>query len=376
MNFSSYENERWCSPSKNKNQTTRMLASENITIHSPCEFSTIFDSSNASCKKNAKPHTDPPNIKIVDAFIFNNELDLLYYRLNLLHNIVDYFIIVEATRTFTGKNKPLYYELHKNEERFAFFSNKIIHIIDDGLEKNPVVSQKDLLSRTNKYWQNEYKQRNSIDIGIKQLSGEPNGFVSKGGFSQKIKDNDYIIISDVDEIPNPVFLQNLKNSSNKDQCVSYYSKPHPSANTMFSQKTSSPEIMNLVQDLYYYNITCKVMEYWDFAKVLTYQCYKTKMESSPQKVRTIHQTDQGNQYIVEKGGWHLCYFETAENIKKKLESFSHQEFNNYIFSKIEYIRFCIENKKPLYNRSFDKIVYIPVKENTNLPPLHDTFFDF
>ena len=47
-------------------------------------------------------------MKIIDCFIFYNELELLTYRFNLLNNIVDYFIIVECSHTFIGKEKKLY----------------------------------------------------------------------------------------------------------------------------------------------------------------------------------------------------------------------------------------------------------------------------
>ena len=42
---------------------------------------------------------------IVDAFIFNNEKDILKARLNYLNNHVDYFLIVESNSTFTGITK-------------------------------------------------------------------------------------------------------------------------------------------------------------------------------------------------------------------------------------------------------------------------------
>ena len=47
------------------------------------------------------------SIKIIDCFIFYNELDLLEYRLNILNDVVDYFVIVESTHTFVGKEKVL-----------------------------------------------------------------------------------------------------------------------------------------------------------------------------------------------------------------------------------------------------------------------------
>lgn len=70
-------------------------------------------------------------MKIIDCFIFYNELDLLTYRFNLLNNIVDYFIIVESTHTFVGKEKKLFF--NDNKQLFENFTNKIIHIIVDDL---------------------------------------------------------------------------------------------------------------------------------------------------------------------------------------------------------------------------------------------------
>lgn len=47
------------------------------------------------------------SIKIIDCFIFYNELELLKYRLDILYDIVDYFIIVESKYTHTGKEKKI-----------------------------------------------------------------------------------------------------------------------------------------------------------------------------------------------------------------------------------------------------------------------------
>lgn len=54
-----------------------------------------------------------PLPKIIDCFIFYNELDLLNYRLNILNEVVDYFILVESIQTFVGKEKPLHYNENK-----------------------------------------------------------------------------------------------------------------------------------------------------------------------------------------------------------------------------------------------------------------------
>ena len=68
-------------------------------------------------------------MKIIDSFIFYNELDLLNYRLSILNDFVDYFILVESTHTFTGYPKKLFY--NENKKLFDKFNQKIIHIIVD-----------------------------------------------------------------------------------------------------------------------------------------------------------------------------------------------------------------------------------------------------
>ena len=57
--------------------------------------------------------------KIVDSFIFSNELDMLEYRLELLYDKVDHFILVESNKTHTGEDKALFFTIHK--KRFQKF---------------------------------------------------------------------------------------------------------------------------------------------------------------------------------------------------------------------------------------------------------------
>ncbi|HXP48954.1 MAG TPA: hypothetical protein VN922_03315, partial [Bacteroidia bacterium] len=66
---------------------------------------------------------------VYDCFTFFNELDILEIRLNVLDKVVDKFVLVEATRTHQGKEKPLYY--NENKTRYVAFADRIIHIIID-----------------------------------------------------------------------------------------------------------------------------------------------------------------------------------------------------------------------------------------------------
>ena len=112
--------------------------------------------------------------KLYDCFIFNNETDLLEIRLNILNDYVDYFVIVESEETFTGIKKKLVFDI-KNYEKFK---EKIIYGV---IKKFP----QDFKSA----WQNESFQRNYILHLLDSATSE-----------------DFIIISDLDEIPN---LENI-----------------------------------------------------------------------------------------------------------------------------------------------------------------------
>jgi beta-1,4-mannosyl-glycoprotein beta-1,4-N-acetylglucosaminyltransferase len=69
---------------------------------------------------------------VFDCFPFYNELDILEIRLNVLNEVVDYFILVESTRTFSGKKKELVFD--KNKDRFSEFKHKIRHVVIDDSE--------------------------------------------------------------------------------------------------------------------------------------------------------------------------------------------------------------------------------------------------
>lgn len=109
---------------------------------------------------------------ILDAFCFFNELEVLSLRLAVLGGIVDRFILVEATKTFSGLDKPLYYALHK--AKFGQWQERISHVI---VREMPIGDN---------HWQREAYQRNACARVLEPLSL-----------------GHRILIGDVDEIPRP-----------------------------------------------------------------------------------------------------------------------------------------------------------------------------
>src|SRR3990167_9458282 len=126
--------------------------------------------------------------KIVDAFTFNGEYDLLEIRFNILGDYVDQFIIIEAPTTFSGKPKPLYYEQQK--ERFKQWHNKIRYFVIDENYDEGILALADGSPNVPKggaeHWHREFCQKESIKKALIHLN-----------------DDDVVFVGDVDEIWQP-----------------------------------------------------------------------------------------------------------------------------------------------------------------------------
>lgn len=109
---------------------------------------------------------------LFDCILYNGEKELLEIRLNETCLCNDWVttVIVEANKTHTGWNKPLYFEEHKKE--FEKYKNIMYFVVDDMPNGTPR--------------EREAHQRNAIMKALNFHS--PN-------------DNDIVIIADVDEIP-------------------------------------------------------------------------------------------------------------------------------------------------------------------------------
>ena len=127
---------------------------------------------------------------------FDEDL-LLELRLNSLDKFVKKFVITEATYTHNGSKKELRFDINK----FKKFKDKIIYIVVDEQPSNilKILENDTKTQRGEKLILNgmarDYFQRESLSKGL-----------------EKIQDDDLILVSDLDEIPN---LENLNFSKNK-----------------------------------------------------------------------------------------------------------------------------------------------------------------
>jgi len=289
-------------------------------------------------------------MKIIDCFIFYNEFDLLNYRLSILNDYVDYFVLVESTHTFTGMKKPLYY--NENKDKFKEFNHKIISIIVDDIPyKFPHID-----IANSHQWQNEYYQRNSMKNGIDILK-------------DILNDDDIILSSDLDEIPNPGILNEFKQNTfniyiSKDATIKYSDKIIIDVNDS-PLKFDNKELYQLELDMYYCNLRSR-RNYWHGVKLLTYYAYKT-LNISFQNMRDAYATS----LIIKNGGWHLSYFGDVDFIINKFKSFSDVEYDNPTHLDKNILQHNIDNYVNILN--FTNLDIIPIEDNMNLPPQYDIF---
>jgi beta-1,4-mannosyl-glycoprotein beta-1,4-N-acetylglucosaminyltransferase len=227
---------------------------------------------------------------IYDTFPFFNELDLLEIRLHELDPVVDFFVLVEAAHTHAGKPKPLHYQ--NNKQRFAGFAKKIIHVI---VEDMP--SQGDA-------WVRERFQRDAIPRGLTAC-----------------RDEDWILMSDVDEIPcaeavretiraaekiplSPAWLRKLRRSSFTTWALRRkFKKFHPAV-WVFHQRPSA-YYLNLVRDTP--GPATRLLRFGDLDR--------------PSKLR------RWGGKVVKNGGWHFTCVGDIATLQEKIRAFAHQEYN-------------------------------------------------
>jgi len=261
-------------------------------------------------------------MKVFDCFMYFDEENVLDLRLNILDKYVDYFVIVESVFTHKGDKRKLCFDLKKYEK----FKNKIIYLTYDKEPENIFkISDKD---------SKDEKSKKYIFNAIYRENGQRN-FIING--LKKANDEDMILISDVDEIPN---LENIH--LNK-----------------IIQK-----IILFKQDMFYYKFNLKLPGLiWTGTKAC-----KKKYLISPQWLRNIkdkkfpiYRLDtlfSKSKYInikfIDNGGWHFTNIKTAAEIEHKLKSYLHHvEYDEDPIS-VDKIKEIMENKKAIYDLKIDK----------------------
>lgn len=266
-------------------------------------------------------------MKIYDCFTFYQEFELLDIRMTLLDSVVDYFVIVEANKTQKGEDKSFNFEKRKDE--FAKWKDKIIYVKADAAPD----------CTGNDDWSIENYQRNSIADGL-----------------TKCDEDDLIIISDIDEIPDPDIIKHFceqkiiyTTKRNKSKIKTWYhSLPnllHPSRFFARVSDILDEQGVCLEQSLYYYYMNCKSNGVWWGSVIVKYKNLKT-----PQYWRNMRD------YIpkVRNAGWHFSYLGGIARIKEKMHSIIEGREE---FASEEYITRCLDEGRDIYGRKGKEFMY-------------------
>lgn len=228
---------------------------------------------------------------VYDCFQFFNEIDILKIRLNVLNDVVDRFVISEATETFSGLKKPLYYE--ENKELFKEFEDKIIHIVVDDTPEG-YTHDRDTF------------QKNAVTRGLKDCT-----------------DEDIIIFSDLDEIPNPDKIKEILADFQKDKIYHF-------AQRMFYCYLNMEEVSgNLLS--YAGEFPGIERKKWIGTKMCSYQLLR-EQNLRLGELRFPERKEIGIR--VEDGGWHFGYMgghgekDISKRVQEKVVSAAHQEYNS------------------------------------------------
>ena len=227
---------------------------------------------------------------VIDCIPFFNELDILKLRLHILDPLVDRFVIEEATHTFSGLPKDLCFE--KNREMFEEFLPKITYLVVDNSPEGISTHERDKF------------QKNALAKALTDAS-----------------DEDVLILSDVDEIPNPVVLHELVKRFDPDKI---YHLAQRNFYCYLNMEEVSGNLLSITGE--FPGVERRM---WLGTKVFA---KKNIPESGIIDLREISPEDPRSVRVAD-GGWHFGYMgschetDVSRRVGTKVVAAAHQEYN-------------------------------------------------
>ena len=257
--------------------------------------------------------------------MFFDEEMLLDLRLNIMNKYVDKFIITEASYMHSGKIKKLTFDINK----FSKFKDKIIYNVVDKQPDNIEIINKndDNTTRGNKLIHNSVKRENYQREMAKKLL-------------EDARDEDIILINDIDEIPN---LDGVNFNIINNKII------------IFKQKTFYYKFNLMYENLIWHGSkACKKKNFISLqwlrnAKHKKYSMWRLDLIFSKRKFTDI--------YYVKNGGWHFTNIKSPEDLEKKFQNFLHHQDFEASGLKLEDIKKMVKNNKILYDLGIDRRDY-------------------
>ncbi|MBT3873050.1 MAG: beta-1,4-mannosyl-glycoprotein beta-1,4-N-acetylglucosaminyltransferase [Flavobacteriaceae bacterium] len=251
--------------------------------------------------------------KIYDCFCYFNEDMLLTLRLETLWDTVDYFVISEANYSHSGNDRKTLFNINN----FSKYTKKIRYL---RLDERP--------AGENDFWKNENFIRNNISKGL--FDAQP---------------NDLILISDLDEIPNPAVIHSYEPEFLRGD---------------FSQRYYSYFFNNFwIGDVNKKDSIIPKSNIWQGSKITTFCYFTTFFNSNATSVRSYKSTGllralkrkwfkRFRTQTFPNGGWHFTWIFSIDDLIKKIENTAHQEFNQPKFKDPNHIKHMIKNGRDFH----------------------------
>ena len=243
------------------------------------------------------------NYKIIDSFVFNGEFEMLKMRLEYYYDSVDHFVICESDYTQTGVKKELTYP--KNSWMFEEYKDKITYITF-------TPTQEDIDNRVNDRFYVERKHRDSMKDTILELAD----------------DDTLILLSDVDEFPKKEIFDELRELTKNDKM----------------------DAVSCKFKTFYYSPLCELKIDAFCTVAINYTTLKSIVGYGQLRDYTF------NCKHLDNSGYHFSYFITPEEIQRKIQTFSHHEYNLPELSNLDNIKSAIYNCEDVLKRPEIKVV--------------------
>ena len=259
-------------------------------------------------------------MKIFDCTTYYKEDLMLEVRFNILNKYVDRFVIAEATYSHSGDRKKLNFDINK----FSEFKKKIIYIRINNEPENIIYTSKD--NKENSHIEEEANMRTN---SIKRINHQRDKLME--GLNEA-NDNDYILYSDNDEIPN---LSNIDFQNIKNKIIIFKQKLYYYKFNLFFDRIS-----------WFGTKACKKKNLKTFSWL---RDIKSKKYAIYRIDNILSKTKYSNVKIVDDGGWHFSQIKTPKDIQiKLLNGEQHAEFKK-TGKDLEYIKGLVERKSIDYD---------------------------
>lgn len=302
------------------------------TIHYPKKY---FEEIRRNKKRN-----------IYDCFTFFNELDLLELRLEELDSVVDYFVICEAKKTFSGKSKKLFF--WENRKRFSKWEDKIIYVIVEDMPKLNVFDNFLIwleIKLPKKYRGTLRAISTNIDSARYKLEAYQRNEIMKA--LTGCGDDDVVLGLDLDEIPRAEKFDEMKTSLNSCSFVRFEQR-------RYFYYINGEEVLSVIPPG---TMACK------------YKTLMTDFHGKLQPYRSIpslwirlhpDKYSKNNFHMIKNGGWHFSHLGGIKKIIEKFAAGSHPEVDNQNIQNVDGINRMIEEGR--FPFSDMRIEYIEIDD--------------